>query len=69
MKVEDIRTLSKDEMRQKLTDLRKELFNLRFQHGIGQLENPRKIKLIQKDIARIFTVLGEMARNPKQMDN
>ncbi|WP_054030751.1 50S ribosomal protein L29 [Desulfatitalea tepidiphila] len=69
MKVEDIRTLSQDEMRQKLTDLRKELFNLRFQHGIGQLENPRKIKLIQKDIARIFTVLGEMARNPKQMDN
>ncbi len=69
MKVEDIRTLSQDEMRQKLTDMRKELFNLRFQHGIGQLENPRKIKLIQKDIARIFTVLGEMARNPKQMDN
>ena len=69
MKVEDIRTLSQDEMRQKLTDLRKELFNLRFQHGIGQLENPRKIKLIQKDIARIFTILGEMARNPKQMDN
>ena len=69
MKAEDIRTLSQDEMRQKLTDLRKELFNLRFQHGIGQLENPRKIKLIQKDIARIFTVLGEMARNPKQMDN
>jgi len=69
MKVEDIRTLSQDEMRQKLTDLKKELFNLRFQHGIGQLENPRKIKLIQKDIARIFTILGEMARNPKQMDN
>jgi len=69
MKVEDIRTLSQDEMQQKLTDLRKELFNLRFQHGIGQLENPRRIKLIQKDIARIYTVLGEMARNPKQMDN
>jgi len=69
MKVDDIRTLSQDEMRQKLNDLRKELFNLRFQHGIGQLENPRRIKLIQKDIARIYTILGEMARNPKQMDN
>ena len=69
MKVEDIRALSQDEMRQKLTELQKELFNLRFQHGIGQLENPRKMKLVQKDIARIYTILGEMARNDKQMDN
>ena len=69
MKVDDIRALSQDEMRQKLTDLKKELFNLRFQHGIGQLENPRRIKMIQKDIARFYTILGEMAPNPKQMDN
>ena len=69
MKAEDIRALSQDEMRQKLTELQKELFNLRFQHGIGQLENPRKMKLVQKDIARIYTILEENARNSKQMDN
>jgi large subunit ribosomal protein L29 len=69
MKAEDIRALSQDEMRQKLTELQKELFNLRFQHGIGQLENPRKMKLVQKDIARIYTILEENVRNSKQMDN
>ena len=69
MKVSDIRALNPDEMQQKLIDLKHELFNLRFQHGIGQLENPRKIKATQKDIARIRTVLGEMARNPNQAES
>ena len=69
MKAEEIRALSQDEMQQKLESLKKELFNLRFQHGIGQLENPRRIKLVQKDIARLYTVTEEMSRNPKQMDN
>ena len=69
MKAEEIRALSQDEMQQKLESLKKELFNLRFQHGIGQLENPRRIKLVQKDIARLYTVIEEMTRNPKQMDN
>lgn len=68
MKVEDVRALSRDEMQQKLTELKRELFNLRFQKGVGQIENPRKIKQTQKDIARIHTVLNEMARNPKEAD-
>ncbi len=69
MKAEEIRALSPDEMRQKLTDLRHELFNLRFQHEVGQLENPRKIKQTRKDIARIYTVLDEVARGAKPTDN
>lgn len=69
MKAEEIRALSPEEMRQKLTDLKHELFNLRFQHEVGQLENPRNIKRTRKDIARIYTVLDEVARNAKQTDN
>ncbi len=69
MKPSDVRALSPEEMQQKLTELKHELFNLRFQHEVGQLENPSKIKETQKDIARINTVLTEMARNPKETDN
>lgn len=65
MKASEIRELSRDEMKQKLTDLTHELFNLRFQHEIGQLENSDKLKQTKKDIARIQTVLGELARNPE----
>jgi large subunit ribosomal protein L29 len=63
MKPGDARALSRDELNQKIVDLKHELFNLRFQKSVGQLENPRKIKQTQKDIARINTVLTEMARN------
>ncbi|MBR9980547.1 MAG: 50S ribosomal protein L29 [Desulfatitalea sp.] len=66
MKVDDVRALSRDEMQQKITELKQQLFNLRFQKGIGQLENPRKIKQTQKDIARIHTVLNAMARKTDQ---
>jgi large subunit ribosomal protein L29 len=52
-------------MQQKLTELKHELFNLRFQHEIGQLENSSKLKQTKKDIARIQTVLGELARKPE----
>jgi large subunit ribosomal protein L29 len=65
MKASEIRALSRDEMEQKLTELKHELFNLRFQHEIGQLENSSKLKQTKKDIARIQTILGEMARNPE----
>jgi large subunit ribosomal protein L29 len=46
-------------MHRKVTDLKEELFNLRFQHEIGQLENPQKMKQIKRDIARIKTVIRE----------
>ncbi len=69
MKVEDIRALSVGERDQKLVDLKHELFNMRFQKGAGQLENPGKIKQIKRDIARIKTVNSELTRNPKEKNN
>ena len=57
MKPAEIRELSVAELNQKLTDLKAELFNLRFQHAINQLENPMRIKAVKKDIARVKTVL------------
>jgi large subunit ribosomal protein L29 len=59
MKATEIRDLSSDEQQQKLTDLKEELFNLRFQHGIGQIENPTKLKKTKSDIARVMTILRE----------
>ena len=59
MKASEIRDLSHAEREQKLASLQEELFNLRFQHESGQLENPRKISATKKDIARIQTVIAE----------
>ena len=59
MKATEFRNLSADELTEKLTDLKAELFNLRFQHAINQLENPLRIKDVKKDIARIKTVIRE----------
>lgn len=57
MKAAEIRELSSAELDQKLSDLKSELFNLRFQHAINQLENPMRIKAVKKDIARVKTII------------
>ena len=59
MKASEIRVLTSAELESKLRDLKKELFNLRFQHAINQLENPMRISAVKKDIARILTVMHE----------
>lgn len=59
MKASEVRELSLEEMHRKVTDLKEELFNLRFQDEIGQLENPQKMKQTKRDIARIKTVIRE----------
>ncbi len=59
MKASEIRELSVGELNEKLSDLKAELFNLRFQHAINQLENPMRMKAVKKDIARIKTVITE----------
>ena len=59
MTAQEIRELSTEEMQSKLKDLKEELFNLRFQLAINQLENPTRIKAVKKDIARISTILRE----------
>ena len=56
MKASEIRALSAEERAKKLAELKEELFNLRFQQAINQLENPMRIKAVKKDIARILTV-------------
>ncbi len=63
MKASEIRKLSAKEQEQKLKDLKQELFNLRFQHAINQLENPLRIKEVKHDIARIKTVMSEIAKS------
>lgn len=60
MKASEIRELSNAELNEKLTALKAELFNLRFQHAINQLENPMRMKEVKKDIARIKTVLRQL---------
>ena len=61
MKVSEIKELGPEDMQKKVDDLREELFNLRFQHGTGQLENPQKLKQAKKDIARLKTIMREVA--------
>ena len=60
MKAKDVREMSKAELQDKLSDLKAELFNLRFQLAVNQLDNPMRIKAVKKDIARIMTVLNEL---------
>ena len=60
MKAKDVREMSKAELQDKLSDLTAELFNLRFQLAVNQLDNPMRIKAVKKDIARIMTVLNEL---------
>ena len=59
MKATEIRNMTAAEMTEKLSDLKSELFNLRFQHAINQLDNPHQIAEVKHDIARVMTVLNE----------
>ena len=59
MKAKEIREMSFEELENKLKELKNELFNLRFQHAINQLDNPHRISDVKKDIARVMTVLRE----------
>ena len=59
MKVKKIRQLSTEELTNKASELKNELFNLRFQLATGQLDNSASIRLVKKDIARVKTILRE----------
>ncbi len=61
MKPSELRELTTTELEAKLGDLKEELFNLRFQHATGQLENPMRIKEVKKTYARIKTIVQERA--------
>lgn len=59
MKAKELQNLSAVELDSKLKELKEELFNLRFQHAINQLENPHRIDDVKKDIARVLTVIRQ----------
>jgi large subunit ribosomal protein L29 len=65
MKGSEIREMTAEEMQRKVNDLKQELFNLRFQHEIGQLENRARIRQTKQDIARLLTVIREVSKNPQ----
>ena len=60
MKANEIRELTAEQLSAKLKELKTELFNLRFQHATGQLQNPQRIRECKKDIARVKTLLCEL---------
>ena len=59
MNAKEIRQMTVEELNAKLKELKSELFNLRFQHAINQLDNPHKIVDVKRDIARVMTILRE----------
>ncbi len=66
VKVEAFRASTSDELKTKLVELKKEQFNLRFQVASGEMENPARIQIVRREIARIKTVLGEKAASAGQ---
>ena len=63
MKAAELRNMTAEQLLEQLEGLKSELFNLRFQHTINQLENPMRINAVKKDIARVKTVLRELELN------
>ncbi len=68
MKTNEIREMNIEEMQRKVNDLKEELFNLRFQHEIGQLENPNKMKQTKRDIAQVRTIIREVELKNKTVE-
>ena len=68
MKANEIRKMSVEQLNEKLTGLKKDLFFLRMQHATNQLDNPLKIQETKRDIARVMTVLRELKASDKQSE-
>ena len=66
MKAAQVREMNKADLEKKLSELKAELFNLRFQHAINQLENPMRLVEVRKDIARVKTIIRELDMKAKQ---
>lgn len=62
MKPSEVRGMTIEELTQKEQDLRKELFNLRFQQATGEIQNPMRIRAVRKDIAKVMTIRSEKLR-------
>jgi len=59
MKISELKELPSEELRAKEGNLKKELFNFRIQHLTGHLENPMKLRLLRRDVARVRTIIKE----------
>ncbi len=66
MKTNEIKDMTSAELNEKLGELKQELFNLRFQHAVNQLDNPMRMKAVKKDIARIKTFLRQQESGVQQ---
>lgn len=62
MNAQELRDKTPDQLREELTSLKKEAFNLRFQQASGALENTARVRTVRRDIARVATVLNEKAQ-------
>ena len=63
MKANEIKDMTVDELNSKLAELKQDLFNLRFQHAVNQLENPKRLQAVKKDIARVKTFIRKQESN------
>lgn len=68
MKPSELRAMTIDELMQKEQDLRKELFNLRFQQATGEIENPKRIYAVRKGIAKVLTIKTEKSVSEQKTD-
>jgi len=59
MKISEVRDMSADQLQEKLTELKREQFNLRVQQATGQLENTTRRRVIRRDIAKVMTIINE----------
>jgi len=66
VKSSELRAMTVEEMSQKENDLRRELFNLRFQQATGEIENPMRIRAVRKDIAKLLTVKSEKVKREEK---
>ena len=66
MKANEIKDMTVDELNSKLAELKQELFNLRFQHAVNQLENPKRLQAVKKDIARVKTFIRKQESNERR---
>jgi large subunit ribosomal protein L29 len=69
MKMSELREMTNEELNQQLETLREEMFNLRFQQSTNRMENPMRLKLVRRDIARIKTLLTEIVSSKKVRGN
>jgi large subunit ribosomal protein L29 len=67
VKSSEFMALTVDELKKKEQDLRRELFNLKFQQATGEIENPRRINAVKRDIARVLTVITEKLDKSREL--